>query len=81
MFTCEHCAGKSIIESVIYVVRNSNVVLVTEDNKLVKNNPEFDFTNSELSGYFCSSCGSTVKDKNGYRINTESQLVRFLKGE
>ncbi len=80
MFKCEKCGCEKIVESVTYIARSSDVVLITEDNRLVKNNPVFDFTNAELQGYFCKDYGHVVEDKNGYRINTESQLVRFLKG-
>ena len=79
MYKC-NCGGSGIIECKTFVIQYADVVIITEDNNLVRNNPVFDFTNAELAGYSCKECGKTIEDKNGYRINTEAQLIRFLKG-
>ncbi len=79
MFKCKFCSCNMVVESTTYISRNTDVVLVTEDGKLVCENPVFDYTNADLQGFFCKDCERPIEDKNGYRIKTVAQLVKFLK--
>lgn len=81
MYKCDKCGCEKIVESTTFIARDCDVVIITEDDKIVCNNPVFDFANAELQGYFCKDYGHPVIEKeSGYRVKTEAQLVKFLKG-
>ena len=79
MFKCE-CGSTEIVESMTYIARNSDVISISVDEKLIRNNPVFDYENAELQGYFCKSCEKPITNKQGYRIKKPMQLIKFLRG-
>ncbi len=79
MFECDICGCKSVVRTTTNISRSVDVRILTDDKEIVCDNPVFDYSNSDLLGFFCKDCRNPLISASGIRVISAAQLASFLK--
>ncbi len=81
MFKCVTCGCKSVVRVTTNISRSVDVRIITDEPEVVCDNPVFDYSDSDLLGFFCKDCRKPLINVLGVRVKSAVQLAEFLKGE